>query len=43
MQNVPRRDSAGRVIGEVTDRAGIVEVAGLEGSRGQGFAPAPSG
>ncbi len=30
----------GRVIGEVSDRAGIVEVAGLEGSRGQGFAPA---
>ncbi|MGH2838255.1 MAG: phosphoribosylformylglycinamidine cyclo-ligase [Thermoleophilaceae bacterium] len=34
------RALGGRVIGEVTDRAGIVEVAGLEGSRGKGFAPA---
>jgi phosphoribosylformylglycinamidine cyclo-ligase len=31
----------GRVIGEVTDRAGVVEVAGLEGSRGGGFTPVP--
>ncbi len=30
----------GQVIGEVTDRPGVVEVAGLEGRRGQGFAPA---
>jgi phosphoribosylformylglycinamidine cyclo-ligase len=30
----------GKVIGEVTDREGVVEVAGLEGRRGQGFAPA---
>jgi phosphoribosylformylglycinamidine cyclo-ligase len=33
----------GRVIGEVTDRDGVVEVAGLEGRRGTGFAPAASG
>jgi phosphoribosylformylglycinamidine cyclo-ligase len=32
----------GRVIGEVTDRAGVVEVAGLEGRRGEGFRPAPT-
>ena len=31
------RYSAGQVIGEVTDRAGVVEVAGLEGRRGEGF------
>jgi len=30
----------GQAIGEVTDRGGVVEVAGLEGRRGQGFAPA---
>jgi phosphoribosylformylglycinamidine cyclo-ligase len=29
----------GRVIGEVTGRAGVIEVAGLEGRRGHGFAP----
>jgi phosphoribosylformylglycinamidine cyclo-ligase len=29
----------GRVVGEATDRDGIVEVAGLEGRRGEGFAP----
>ena len=28
----------GRVIGEVTERAGVIEVAGLEGRRGEGFA-----
>ncbi len=28
------------VIGEVTDRAGVVEAAGLEGRRGEGFSPA---
>jgi phosphoribosylformylglycinamidine cyclo-ligase len=27
----------GRVIGEVSDRAGVIEVAGLEGRRGEGF------
>lgn len=32
----------GRVIGEVTDREGVVEVAGLEGRRGEGFRPAPT-
>ena len=32
----------GRVIGEVTDRAGLVEIAGLEGRRGTGFAPVTS-
>ena len=31
---------AGKVIGEVTDRDRVVEVAGLEGRRGHGFAPA---
>ena len=43
---VPRADAEraaatldGRVIGEVTDRAGVVEIAGLEGRRGEGFAP----
>jgi phosphoribosylaminoimidazole (AIR) synthetase len=30
----------GETIGEVTDREGVIEVAGLEGRRGQGFAPA---
>jgi len=30
----------GQVIGETTDRDGVVEVAGLEGRRGEGFAPA---
>ena len=30
------------VIGEVTDRDGVVEVAGLEGRRGEGFRPAPT-
>jgi phosphoribosylformylglycinamidine cyclo-ligase len=30
----------GRVVGEVTDRTGVVEVAGLEGRRGEGFRPA---
>jgi phosphoribosylformylglycinamidine cyclo-ligase len=29
----------GQVIGQVTDRAAVVEVAGLEGSRGDGFKP----
>ena len=29
----------GQVIGETSDRAGVVEVAGLEGKRGDGFAP----
>ncbi|HYH59196.1 MAG TPA: phosphoribosylformylglycinamidine cyclo-ligase [Thermoleophilaceae bacterium] len=33
---------AGQVIGEVTDRAGVIEVAGLEGRRGEGFRPAPT-
>lgn len=32
----------GRVIGEATDRDGVVEVAGLEGRRGEGFRPAPT-
>jgi phosphoribosylformylglycinamidine cyclo-ligase len=32
----------GQVIGEVTERAGVVEIAGLEGRRGAGFAPASS-
>jgi phosphoribosylformylglycinamidine cyclo-ligase len=32
----------GQVIGEATDRAGVVEVAGLEGRRGEGFTPAPA-
>lgn len=32
------KELGGRVIGEVTDRDGIVEVAGLEGRRGGGFA-----
>jgi phosphoribosylformylglycinamidine cyclo-ligase len=32
----------GGVIGEVTDRDGVVEVAGLEGRRGEGFRPAPT-
>jgi phosphoribosylformylglycinamidine cyclo-ligase len=43
---VPRADAEraaatldGRVIGEVTDRAGVVEIAGLEGRRGEGFTP----
>jgi phosphoribosylformylglycinamidine cyclo-ligase len=47
---VPAADSeraagalGGRVIGEVTDRDGVVEVAGLEGRRGEGFRPAPTG
>ena len=31
------------VIGEVTDRDGVIEVAGLEGRRGEGFRPAPTG
>jgi phosphoribosylformylglycinamidine cyclo-ligase len=31
----------GQVIGETTGRAGVVEVAGLEGTRGDGFAPVP--
>src|SRR5215212_8423070 len=42
---VPQADAAeagrvlgGQVIGEATDRAGVVEVAGLEGRRGDGFA-----
>jgi hypothetical protein len=30
------------VIGEVTDRDGLIEVAGLEGRRGEGFKPAPT-
>ena len=30
----------GQVIGEVTDREGLIEVAGLEGRRGEGFTPA---
>jgi hypothetical protein len=30
------------VIGEVTERAGVIEVAGLEGRRGEGFAPVSS-
>ena len=30
----------GSIVGEVTDRAGVVEVAGLEGRRGEGFRPA---
>jgi phosphoribosylformylglycinamidine cyclo-ligase len=29
----------GKVIGEVTDRSGVVEIAGLEGRRSEGFAP----
>jgi phosphoribosylformylglycinamidine cyclo-ligase len=33
----------GRVIGEVTDRDGVVEVAGLEGRRGESFRPVPTG
>jgi phosphoribosylformylglycinamidine cyclo-ligase len=37
------RTLGGRVIGEITDREGIVEVAGLEGRRGEGFRPAPRG
>ena len=32
----------GKVIGEVTDRPGVVEIAGLEGRRGGGFAPVTS-
>jgi phosphoribosylformylglycinamidine cyclo-ligase len=32
----------GQVIGEVTERAGVIEVAGLEGRRGEGFAPVSS-
>ena len=36
------RALGGRVIGEVTDRDGVVEVAGLEGRRGEGFRPAPT-
>ena len=32
----------GAVIGEVTGRGGVVEVAGLEGRRGEGFRPAPT-
>jgi phosphoribosylformylglycinamidine cyclo-ligase len=46
---VPPADAAataatlgGQVIGEVTERAGVVEIAGLEGRRGAGFAPASS-
>ena len=31
---------SGQVIGEVSDRAGVVEVAGLAGRRGEGFSPA---
>jgi phosphoribosylformylglycinamidine cyclo-ligase len=37
------RALGGRVIGEVTDREGVVEVAGLEGRRGEGFAPVSDG
>ena len=37
------RALGGSVIGEVTDRAGVVEVAGLEGRRSDGFAPVASG
>ena len=37
------RALGGRVIGEVTDREGVVEVAGLEGRRGEGFAPVSAG
>ena len=43
---VPQADAAeasrvlgGQVIGETTERAGVVEVSGLEGTRGDGFAP----
>jgi phosphoribosylformylglycinamidine cyclo-ligase len=36
---VAARTLGGRVIGEATDREGIVEVAGLEGRRGEGFRP----
>ena len=43
---VPEADAAeasrvlgGQVIGATTDREGVVEVAGLEGTRGDGFAP----
>lgn len=32
----------GQIIGDVTDRQGVIEVAGLEGRRGQGFTPAPT-
>jgi phosphoribosylformylglycinamidine cyclo-ligase len=46
---VPPADAAGaaatlggQVIGEVTERTGVVEIAGLEGRRGAGFAPASS-
>jgi len=46
---VPPADAAGaaatlggQVIGEVTERTGVVEIAGLEGRRGAGFAPVSS-
>jgi len=46
---VPPADAAGaaatlggKVIGEVTERTDVVEIAGLEGRRGAGFAPASS-
>jgi phosphoribosylformylglycinamidine cyclo-ligase len=46
---VPAADSeeaaqrlGGQVIGEVTDRDGLIEVAGLQGRRGEGFRPAPT-
>jgi phosphoribosylformylglycinamidine cyclo-ligase len=35
-----RRHPGAAVIGEVSDRPGVVEVAGLVGRRGEGFAPA---